>query len=501
MATISSSAATPGATPIRLAKVVGVLAILASGVSQEYGSGINYVLVNSLGTYPDVKWLVPIAMVVAGIVLLPKVVMFMRFARVMPRAGSTYVWLARSLNLPVGFAVAFLWFIGVGGSMGFLAFSFASFLASTFDSLGLAGGWAVTPTGHIVLGLVLIWVVFGLHYTGVRNYGTFVTVILGIVLVAAAIVVVYGFTTSQETFLKSAAQVLGSTPSAPATQVPSMGSFISVVTLFMFAYGGLTASTSLGGEARDATRTMPRGIFLAWLTAFVLFSVVSLALFHAVPWWTVETLVKSKHAELATTPGLIGMVAPHAVAALVNFLVMLIVGKTVAPDMMDCSRYLFAWAQDGLLPAAFLHTAKSKAPDVALFTAGILGSLFLVEATFFGWSIGVALRSVTLVVVFGMLGIGVLNMRFNKAFHDRPWAAEITRHSDIVVAAVLAIIIALVLLSSVLVVPGTPFLLQPTTQAVVGVIIAVVLYRWAAAGAKQRGKDIYALAREQLPAE
>ena len=152
----------------------------------------------------------------------------------------------------------------------------------------------------------------------------------------------------------------------PAQATPSFEAFVSVITLFMFAYGGLTAATSLGGEARDATRTMPRGVFLGWVSALILYSLASFALFHAVPWWAVKPLVDSKHAELATTPGLIGLVAPHAVAVLVNVLVMLIVGKTVAPQMLDSSRYLFAWAQDGLLPKAFMHTAKTKAPDVAL---------------------------------------------------------------------------------------------------------------------------------------
>ena len=487
-------------SPQRLAKVVGVFAVVASAVSQEYGSGINFVLVNSLGAYPGIAWLVPAAMVVAGIVLLPKVVMFMRFSQVAPRAGSTYVWLTRSLNLPVGFAVAFLWFVGVVAAMGFLAFSFAAFLASTLESAGLPGGWAVTPAGHIVIGLVLIWLIFGLHYSGVGNYGAFVILIFAIVLVAAAITVFFGFATSQQTFLASVSKILGQTPQATSVQ-PSLSAFISVVTLFMFAYGGLTAATSLGGEARDATRTMPRGIFGGWVTALVLFSLVSLALFHAVPWWSVGPLVASKHSELATTPGLIGMVAPRPIAVLVNLLVMLIVGKTVAPEMLDCSRYLFAWAQDRMLPSAFLHTSKSKAPDVALLVTAVLGSLFLLEATFFGWTIGVALRSMSLVLVFGMLGIGVLHMRFGGAFRDLPWAVEIARHTDAVVAAVLAIVIAVVLLSSVLVVPNTPFLLQPSTQAVVAIIISIGIYLTASSNARKRGEDLRALARSRLPLE
>ncbi len=492
-----------GGSPLRLAKVVGVAAILASALSQEYGSGINFVLTSSLGTYPQVTYLVPLAMIAAGLLLLPKVILFMRFSRVIPRAGSTYVWLTRSLSLPVGFVVAFLWFVGIVAGIGFLSFSFASFLASTLEALGLPGAWAVTPAGHVVVGLALIWLVFALHYSGVRNYGLFVLAIMALVVTAATITIVYGFATPQATVLQAVQRLLGHTPAAPTPveRTPSLGALLSVITLFMFAYGGLTAATSLGGEARDATRTMPRGIFLGWLSALVLYSLVSLALFHAVPWWVVRPLVQSKHAELATTPGLIALVAPHALAVLVNVLVLLIVGKTVAPQMLDGSRYLFAWAQDRLLPRAYLHTAKSQAPDVALLTTAILGSAFLLEATFFGWAIGVTLRAMSLVLVFGMLGVGVLNLRFNPAFRRLSWAQAVVERPGTLFAGGLAIVIAIALLQSVLIVPGTALEFQPSFQAVVAVLIAVGLYLSSSRVARQRGVDLRAEAHATLPVE
>ena len=484
-----------------LAKVVGVAAILASALSQEYGSGINFVLTSSLGTYPGVTYLVPIAMIAAGILLLPKVILFMRFSRVAPRAGSTYVWLTRSLNLPVGFVVAFLWFVGVVAGIGFLSFAFASFLASTLDLLGLSGAWALTHAGHVIIGLALIWLMFGLHYSGVRNYGTFVVFIMVLVLVAAGITIGYGFATPPATVLNAVQQVLGHTPSAPASSTPSLGAFLSVITLFMFAYGGLTAATSLGGEARDATRTMPRGIFLGWLSAFILYSVIALALFHAVPWWSVKPLVDSKHAELATTPGLIGLVAPHALAVLVNVLVMLIVGKTVAPQMLDSSRYLYAWAQDRLLPKSFLHTAQSKAPDVALLVTALLGSVFLLEATFVGWAIGVTLRAMSLVLVFGMLGVGVFNLRVRRGAQRMTWVAPVVNRASTLVVGALAAIIAIGLLQSVIVVPKTPLAFQPSFQAAIAIVIAIALYVAASRAAKQRGDDLRAEAYSSLPAE
>ncbi|MGH3435745.1 MAG: APC family permease [Sciscionella sp.] len=466
----------PHGTALRLAKAVGVLAIMASAVSQEYGSGINYVLVNSVGPYPEIRTLVPIAMFAAGLLMLPNVVMFTRFGRVMPRAGSTYVWLTRSVNMPIGFLVAFLWFVGVVAAIGFLAFSFPVFIQGILTQLGVSSTWPVSTTGHLVLGLVLIWLMALLHYSGVRNYGAFVILIFAIVLFAAVSTIYFGFTTSQHTFLTDASQQIGQALRPDTVGPASAGVFFSVVTLFMFSYGGLAAATSLGGEARDAKRSIPRGIWYAWGTAIVLYTAVAFALYHAVPWWSVHPLVESGHSALATTPGLIGLIAPKVIGLVINIAVVLIVGKTVAPELLDCSRYLFAWAQDGLLPKAFLHTNRRRAPDIALLVSAILGSGFLVEATFFGFQIGVVLRSMSLVLVFGVLGIGVLNLRFNPRFKNVPWAREIVRHPTVLIAAVLGIVIAVVLERSVLIVPDEPVILQPSVQALIALVLGLGLY-------------------------
>jgi hypothetical protein len=63
---------------------------------------------------------------------------------------------------------------------------------------------------------------------------------------------------------------------------------------------------------------------------------------------------------------------------------------------------------------------------VALLVTAIPGSLFLLEATFFGWAIGVTLRAMSLVLVFGMLGIGVFNLRFNQAMRSF-WAEAVVK--------------------------------------------------------------------------
>jgi amino acid transporter len=497
MASLQHTNVTPAqaATPFRLAKVAGVLAVCASAVSQEYGSGINFVMVNSLGKYPQVEWLVPLAMLVAGIVLIPKVALFARLSSIAPRAGSTYVWLTRSLGLPVGFAIAFLWFVGVAAAMGFLAFSSSTFIGAFLDSIGANGAWTTTWWGHLAIGFSGIWVIYWIHYIGINQYAKLVSIMFVLVIIAAALTLGYGFATPQVTFLSKVAPLIHA-PAPARVAAPSWSSFISVITLLLFAYGGLTAATSLGGEARDANRTMPRGIIYGFLTALVLYTAIAFALFHVVPYWTVNPLIAAKHQELATTPGLIGLIAPHAVSAFLNLLVALIVLKTLAPEMLDCSRYLYAWAQDGLLPDVYRRTSRFQTPTAALVTSAILGSLFLIEATFGGWQIGVVLRSISLVLVFGMIGVGVYNMRFGSARQSK-LSRALTEHPDVFVWAPLAIIIAAILVASVIVVPKTAWWLQPSFQGFIAILIAIGIYRWAL----MRDRDIAARAAVHLTEE
>jgi len=479
----------------RLAKVAGVFAVCASALSQEYGSGINFVMVNSLSQYPAVKWLVPLAMLVAGIVLIPKVALFVRLSSVAPRAGSSYVWLTRSLGLPAGFVVSFLWFVGVCAGGGFLAYASATFVGAFLISIGLPAAWCTTAVGHVVIGIAAIWLLFAIHDSGVHNYATFISVMFVLIIAAATLTVTFGFGTSQDTFLAKVTNIVPMT--APTSESPpSWGAFISVITLFMFAYGGLTGAASLGGEAREpATKTMPRGILWGFATAIVLYTLIAYALFHAVPYWAIAPLIAAKQQVLATTPGLIGLVAPKGVAIFLNLLVAAIVIKTIAPGILDCSRYLFAWGQDGLLSSAFTQTNSKKAPHLALLVVAIVETFFLLEATFIGWSIGVVIRSISLVLVFGMLGIGIYNMKYGST-KGNSLARVVDEHPDVLIWAPLAIIIAIVLLQSVIVVPKTPFYFQPSFQGLIAILIACWLYF----SARSRDATIASRA-EQLTAE
>lgn len=486
----------------RLAKVLGVLALTSAAIANEYGATVNYASTNSLAVYPGAQDLVPWAMLLAGIVLLPKVVLYMRYSAVMPRAGSFYVWIGRTLSLPIGFVASFLNWVALAAGMGVVAFAFATFLSQGLLGAGITQGAAlVTKPGHLILGLVAIWLVYLGHMLGVSVYGGIVTLLFALIALSALLIIGYGFLTSPERFTELAGAASGVKLSAPTNPPPAdLGAVLSVTALLIAAYGGLNSATALGGEARDASHTTPRGLLFGWLIALLLYSGVMFAIFHAAPWWAIVGLIHSKHAAAATAPGLIGLVAPRAISVTLNLVVAVVVGKTLFPQMLVCSRTVFAWAEDHLVPDVFLQTTKRKVPHAALLLTAVLGSGFLIESTLVGWQIGFIIRSISILLVLALVGAGTLHVRFNRRFAEIEWARAVSRGPWMIFAAAAAIIVALVLVTGVLNVPKTPLVFQPWVQTVAAVVLGSIIYAVGLARAKRGGHDMAQVAAA-LPLE
>ena len=456
-----------------LARVTGSVVIALSALSQEYGSGINYIVPQGLGKYPEAENLVPLAIFAAGLVLIPGVALFARYSRIMPTAGASYIWLTRALGPMLGFVIAFIWLIGLCGSIGFVAYVSATFVGDALQTMGLPATWAVSTVGHLTIGLGAIWSLTALHCTGVNRYGRFIYVVGAIVFLVAAITVYVCFSTPPAVTAAKLTAITGMRATYQAAE-PSIIAFVSTVALFIFSYGGLDGGASLGGEATDPTRSMPRGIVAGWIMALILYSAVAFALFHAVPWWLAIPILNSGQARVLTIPFVTGMLVAKPIAVMINILVTVVVIKTLAPQILSASRYLYGWAEDGFLPSILQSTNCFQVPVLAVLVSAVLGSVFLVEGVFSGWGIGVAIRSFSLILAFTMLGVGILALTLSSKWSSaRCFSKELTSGAMIKVLAVGAIIIGLPLMIIVIREPHIAWFLQPWFQVLVTVTISI----------------------------
>ncbi|MGA9855539.1 MAG: APC family permease [Gammaproteobacteria bacterium] len=456
-----------------LARVTGSIVIALSALSQEYGSGINFVVPHGLGKYPEAENLVPLAIFVAGLVLIPGVVLFVRYARIMPTAGASYVWLTRSLGPVIGFATAFMWLIGLCGSIGFVAYVSATFVGDTLQTMGLTAAWSESAVGHLTIGLMAIWSLTALHCSGVKRYGRFIYVVGAIVFIVALITIYVCFSASSAV---TAAKLAELTNIKATSQVakPSIIAFFSTTALFIFSYGGLDGGASLGGEAANPTHSMPRGIIAGWTLALILYTAVAFALFHAVPWWLAVPILKSGQGHVLTVPFITGMLVSKPIAVIINILVTVVVIKTLAPQLLSASRYLYGWAEDEFIPSTVQSTNRFHVPALAVIISAALGSLFLIDGIFSGWEIGVAVRSFSIMLAFTMLGVGILALAISLRLNSvRSFSDELTFGAAIKVAAVASIVIGLPLMVIVAYEPGMKWYLQPWFQVLVTIAVSV----------------------------
>jgi amino acid transporter len=245
---------------------------------------------------------------------------------------------------------------------------------------------------------------------------------------------------------------------------------------------------------------MPRGIVAGWAIAVVLYTLVSYALFHAVPWWTALPIVQSGHGDLLTTPALVGMLTPRAVDVFLNVLVAIVVVKTIAPELLDASRFLFAWSQDGFVPERIAGTNAAHAPAAAVAVSAVIGSGFLVDAVFGGWQIGVALRAISIALVFSGLGLATLLLAWWPRWRRmRGFAPQCTSGALVKAMAVCAVVIGVILAVSVAYESGTAWYLQPWLQLAVATLLSLALAFQAQRRVVSQGGDFFARFRTPPP--
>ncbi len=319
------------------------------------------------------------------------------FARKLPAAGSFYNYLTQSYGPKAGFLAGVMLFGAYLLILPFQLSFFGNFLSSYLAGHGVDIAWQWLAAALIVFTAVLT--VVGL--TPSLRVG-----LLGL----AFEVVVFGLI-AVIILAKGGAHGLSAKPFNPSESFLGFSGIIYGLVYSIFAFAGYESATTLGEEAKDARRTIPRAVLVTtvaiglFYTLLIYSGVIGFGLTShglsqmqsdATPY---QTLATRYSGSLLSTLSVISLVT--------SFCALNITTVTAG------SRMFYALGRDRLLPSWFDHLNRQRAPDRAILAIVIvflaitliLGSIYTPSdlaswASYFG--------TLFFIAAYGLLCFGVV---------------------------------------------------------------------------------------------
>ncbi|WDL97721.1 APC family permease [Alicyclobacillus sp. ALC3] len=494
-----------------LNRALGPLAVIAFGLTNEIAAGLFFVSTQIQQSSPGVGNLVPLLMIVGGIITFLTVVVYrFFFGAGLVGAGGEYVIISRSLSPGIAFVVTFLAWFGFTGALGTLAYSAPKFLSTAFLSLGATGlgNFLASNVGILIVGVVILWVFWAVHVFGVKLAGTLTTIAMFLVFAVALVMIFTGFSTNHAAFDAAMAQrthlsVASVLAASPVKHVSVSTAFATALPTLFFGYLGLSTATQTGGEAKNPTKSLAKGVLITVTVVGVLYTLFAWAVYHAVPWQVISGLAAMKQTSYTTSSGLLQFVMPSWLASLINLCVALIVAKTFLPIFLAQSRWVYAWGDDGLIPRMFSKThARYKTPVLALTLSALFGTASLIESIKLGFVFGVNIRVLSVMLVFFFMGLGLITFPKHapQLYNVNTSWMRRSRFLQVLLGVVLMLVSIWFSVSITMSSASSPLYLQPAFQSAIVVLIAIVIYRLYLAKIRSHGtsSESFLLARERF---
>ena len=313
---------------------------------------------------------VPLAYLIAGVGSLCLGSVIIRFTRRMASAGGLYTYIARGLDPQAGFLGGWLYGGGFAVGISFVLVIGAFFLSTFFDAhTGISLGWY--PCFWILLALLAVIAFLDIRVSTRLQLLLAIVGVASIVLMAIVIVAKGG---------DSGVTLQPFNPS----NAPSTNAIFLAVVLAFTGYIGFEAAATLGEEAADPLRVIPKAILTAVLVALVYYVFVT--------WAMSIGFGVDNAAKWAQDPAAVDTLAARYVGNWLSVIIDLSVAASgfiaALAGVNLTARTLFAMGREGGLPRAFAWThPRFRTPwvgiAVSLLITAVLGG-FLAHRPSFG---------------------------------------------------------------------------------------------------------------------
>jgi APA family basic amino acid/polyamine antiporter len=368
-------------TPPR--RQLGLLVTAAIVIANMIGTGVFTSTGFQAASLHD-PWTILLAWIIGGVIALCGAASYAELGSMMPRAGGEYVYLREAYHPAVGFMSGWVSLTaGFSAPIAIAALAFSRYLSRLIPALQSQDAWAklsLTIGEHHLANITIgvqqvVAIVLILGITSMHAFDTKLGGRVQAAFTAAKVVLIVGFILG--------GLLLGhgdwSNLKTQHGGLVNLGTRDFAITLMYvsFAYSGWNAAAYIAGEIEKPAFTLPRALFLGTGVVMVLYLLLNLVFFYAVP---SDVLGGAGGGGPVFE---VGDVAARALfgdtaGQLVTSVIALALVSAVSAMVMAGPRVYAAMAVDRALPRQLARYSKRGVPTVAVITQGVLGCLFAV---------------------------------------------------------------------------------------------------------------------------
>jgi len=289
----------------------------------------------------------------------------------LPVTGANYIAISRWISPVAGFTASAMVVIGIISTVCLVSWGFADYLHTYF------------PQSPTIVYAILVIVFFSIiNWLGIGSFEK-MQIIMTILFILAMLIFGIG-------------GLINSQPELHSNLFPKgINSFLTVVAIASFSWGGVIAIVEVAGEVKNPRRNIMLSIVISMIIIAILYFLQTYAL--------TSTLLWSEVASVGSTAVLVaaGKFLPIWVVNFIAIGALLAMATSINALIMMGTREIYAWSEDGLIPSFFGRVNKKyKTPEVAilvLMVLSIIGVLFAAD-----------LEEYAIIVVFGLMVVQFL---------------------------------------------------------------------------------------------
>jgi APA family basic amino acid/polyamine antiporter len=404
------SAAGPARPAARsgLAREMGLLGLTATGICAMVGAAVNVIPFMIQRQVPGIGPNVLPAYLLGAVPAILAGLAYAMLASAMPRAGGSYVFASRALSPYLGFVASFSQWFSLSVVMGVVSFLITPFLRDIAVALQWTGVAATLEHGAVRMAIALgvLWAATGLNLLGIKAYERLMVPLMFLTFALGSVVIVAGFSYDHVDFLQ-ALSARGGAPVVSGTAAPLALTLLPGSVLLFASFIGFDSIAQAGGEARRPSRDLPLAIFISISLVALFYFLFTAAVYHTAPWAYVAAEAQRRD---VTAPGLLGVVLPPFWTVVIVSSASVALIKDLPAMLLGVSRLMFAWAEDGIFPAAVAAVHPSyRTPHVAILLSAGMATIGVIGCHLAGdWFLGVDILVTAMLINFLLMALSVL---------------------------------------------------------------------------------------------